>query len=38
MQVFRDTGGLDAVVIATPDDTHRDLVMTAFDAGLYGLT
>jgi predicted dehydrogenase len=36
-RLFSDTGGLDAVVIATPDDTHRDLVMAAFDAGLHVL-
>ncbi len=34
MRLFSDPDGLDAVVIATPDDTHRDLVMAAFDAGL----
>jgi predicted dehydrogenase len=35
--LFRDTDGLDAVVIATPEDTHRDLVVAAFDAGLHVL-
>jgi predicted dehydrogenase len=35
--LFRDPGELDAVVIATPDDTHRDLVMAAFDTGLHVL-
>ena len=28
---------LDAVVIATPDDTHYDMTMTALDAGLHVL-
>lgn len=36
-RLFSDPAGLDAVVIATPDDTHRDLVMAAFDAGLHVL-
>lgn len=35
--LFSDPGGIDAVVIATPDDTHRDLVIAAFDAGLHVL-
>jgi predicted dehydrogenase len=37
LRLFHDPGGLDAVVIATPDDTHRDLVMAAFGAGLHVL-
>jgi predicted dehydrogenase len=36
-RLFRDPGNLDAVVIATPDDTHRDLVIAAYDAGLHVL-
>jgi len=36
-RLLRDTDGLDAVVIATPDDTHRDLVLAAFEAGLHVL-
>jgi predicted dehydrogenase len=36
-RVFSDPDGLDSVVIATPDDTHRDLVIAAFDAGLHVL-
>ena len=28
-------GGLDAVVIATPDDVHREMVLAAADAGLH---
>lgn len=36
-RLFHDTDGLDAVVIATPDDTHRDLALAAFDAGLHVL-
>ena len=36
-RLFSDPGGLDAVVIATPDDTHHDLVIAAFDAGLHVL-
>jgi predicted dehydrogenase len=32
--LWADPDGLDAVVIATPVDTHRDLVMAAFEAGL----
>jgi predicted dehydrogenase len=36
-RLFSDPDGLDAVVIATPDDTHRDLVIAAFDAGLHVL-
>lgn len=35
--LFRDPDGLDAVVIATPDDTHRDLAVAALDAGLHVL-
>lgn len=35
--LFRDPAGLDAVVIATPDDTHRDLAVAAFRAGLHVL-
>ena len=40
-QVFTDhremieKGGLDAVVVSTPDDTHYDMVMAALDAGLH---
>ncbi|HYI14352.1 MAG TPA: Gfo/Idh/MocA family oxidoreductase [Thermomicrobiales bacterium] len=34
-RLLRDPGSLDAVVIATPDDTHRDLVVAAFNAGLH---
>jgi predicted dehydrogenase len=37
MRLFRDPDGLDAIVIATPDDTHRDLAIAAFDAGLHVL-
>lgn len=36
-KLFSDPDGLDAVVIATPDDTHRDLAIAAFDAGLHVL-
>jgi predicted dehydrogenase len=36
-RLFSDPDSLDAVVIATPDDTHRDLVIAAFDAGLHVL-
>ncbi len=36
-QLFSDPDNLDAIVIATPDDTHRDLVIAAFDAGLHVL-
>lgn len=36
-RMLRDPDELDAVVIATPDDTHRDLVIAAFDAGLHVL-
>lgn len=36
-RLFSNPGGLDAVVIATPDDTHRDLAVAAFDAGLHVL-
>ena len=28
-------GGLDAVVIAAPDDVHREMVLAAADAGLH---
>ena len=35
--LFRDPGGVDAVVIATPDDTHRDLALAAFGAGVHVL-
>ncbi len=37
VRLLRDPGGLDAVVIATPDDTHRDLAIAAFEAGLHVL-
>lgn len=37
LRLFDDPDGLDAVVIATPDDTHRDLAIAAFDAGLHVL-
>jgi predicted dehydrogenase len=36
-RLFHDPDGLDAVVIVTPDDTHRDLAVAAFDAGLHVL-
>ena len=36
-RIFRDPDALDAVVIATPDDTHRDLAVAAFEAGLHVL-
>jgi predicted dehydrogenase len=42
-QVFTDyremmaQGGLDAVIVATPDDTHYDISMAALDAGLHVL-
>lgn len=42
-QVFSDyremfaSAGLDAVVIATPDDLHRDMVLDAFASGLHVL-
>jgi predicted dehydrogenase len=36
-RLFSDPDGLDAVVIATPDDTHRDLVLAACAAGLHVL-
>ncbi len=36
-RLLLDPEGLDAVVIATPDDTHRDLAIAAFDAGLHVL-
>jgi predicted dehydrogenase len=35
--VFRERDFIDAVIIATPDDTHRDLTLAAFDAGLHVL-
>ena len=35
--LFRDPDGVDAVVIATPDDTHRDLALGAFNAGMHVL-
>ena len=35
--LLRNPDGLDAVVIATPDDTHRDLAVAAFEAGLHVL-
>lgn len=37
LRLLRDPQGLDAVVIATPDDTHYELVKAAFDAGLHVL-
>ena len=33
--LLREVEGLTAVVIATPDDTHRDLTLTALDAGVH---
>src|SRR4051812_16258309 len=30
-----EQGNLDAVVVATPDDTHYEMVMAALDAGLH---
>lgn len=42
-QVFTDyhqmihQGGLDAVVVATPDDTHYEMVMAALNAGMHVL-
>jgi predicted dehydrogenase len=36
-RLFADTDALDAVVISTPDDTHRDLAVAALDAGLHVL-
>lgn len=36
-RLFADIDTLDAVVIATPDDTHRDLAIAALDAGLHVL-
>ncbi|MDQ3549474.1 MAG: Gfo/Idh/MocA family oxidoreductase, partial [Chloroflexota bacterium] len=36
-RIFGNPEDLDAVVIVTPDDTHHDLVMAAFDAGLHVL-
>lgn len=35
--LWRDPDGLDAVIIATPVDTHRDLAIAAFGAGLHVL-
>ncbi len=35
--LFQGAQQLDAVVIATPDDTHRDLVLGAFERGLHVL-
>lgn len=35
--LFHETPGLDAVVIATPTGTHRELVLRAFDAGVHVL-
>ncbi len=35
--LFRDPDGVDAVVISTPDDTHRDLALAAFGAGMHVL-
>lgn len=36
-RLLRDPDGLDAVIIATPDDTHRDLAVAAFESGLHVL-
>ncbi len=36
-RLLRDPDELDAIVIATPDGTHRDLAVAAFDAGLHVL-
>ena len=36
-RLFSDADRLDAVVIATPDDTHRDLTLAAYNAGLHVL-
>lgn len=36
-RLLNDPDSLDAVVIATPDDTHRDLAIGAFNAGLHVL-
>jgi predicted dehydrogenase len=30
-------GGIDAVIVATPDDTHHEITMAALDAGLHVL-
>jgi len=35
--LFREVVGLDAIVLATPTDTHHDVVMEAFGAGLHVL-
>ena len=35
--MFADTTNLDAVVFATPTDTHHELVLKAFDAGVHVL-
>jgi predicted dehydrogenase len=37
LRLLRDPDGIDAVVIATPDDTHHDLAMAAFASGLHVL-
>ncbi len=33
--LFRNVKDLDAVILATPTDTHRDLCLEAFDSGLH---
>jgi predicted dehydrogenase len=33
--LFRDVKDLDAVILATPTDTHRDLCLDAFESGLH---
>ncbi len=35
-EMLRD-GGLEAVIVATPDDQHRDMTLAALDAGLHVL-
>jgi predicted dehydrogenase len=35
--LFRNVKDLDAVILATPTDTHRDLCLEAFDSGLHVL-